>query len=268
MNLLTSIGLTKNVITTVKFDNDININVNLNDWIQKQIYFFGWYELEKNETFFWKKLLNPDSVIFDIGANVGYYSLISARSIGPKGEIFAFEPVKQTFNKLQKNINLNDFKNITAENIAISDKKGHITLYTADETNIGTSSITDHLNYSGEKLSVPSITLDEYLLDKDILKIDMIKIDVEGSEFNVLKGMAETIKKFQPHILIEILDEKLEAVNSNKEELYSFIENFSYQSFEIISSNTCLKLKTPIEGGLIVFKSSEKTFPPDIRVIE
>ncbi|HET6244032.1 MAG: FkbM family methyltransferase [Bacteroidetes bacterium] len=267
LNLLDRLSLTKNVSATVKFDDNINVNVNLNDWIQKQIYFFGIYEIEKTETYFWKKIIKPGFIILDIGANIGYYSLLASKLTGIQGKIYSFEPVKATFNKLLNNIQLNNFQNIFINNIAISDIEGEIELFVADDLNTGTSSITLHHNFSGQKEIAKSLPLDSFVQsNKEIHKIDLIKIDVEGSEFHVLKGMKYVLSEFQPFILIEILDEKLNLVNTNKEEVYAYMEKFNYFPFEIISSDKVKPILVPKEGGLLLFKHAKKDLPAGIII--
>src|ERR1700674_3161993 len=78
LHLIDKTGLTKHYNLSSTFDKNISINLNLDDWIQKQIFYFGRYEIEKIETIFWQNIVKEEQYIFDIGANIGYYSLMAA----------------------------------------------------------------------------------------------------------------------------------------------------------------------------------------------
>src|SRR4030095_14202301 len=267
MLLIDKTGLTKNFNVLSAFDNKININLNLDDWIQKQIFYFGRYEIEKDETLFWQHLIKEEDYVFDIGANIGYYSLQAAARIGKNGKVFAFEPVSSTYKKLIDNIKINSFANIIAENIAISNKEGEIELFVADELSTGSSSISMHVNFSGIKEKVSTIILDEYAADNNIKKVDVVKIDVEGCEPMVIEGMTKIMNDFKPLILIEVLDERLNTTGSSKEALYSLFEKNAYEPFEIKNYNTLRSIRSPKEGGLIVFKHRNCNFPGSFSII-
>lgn len=257
--------LTKNYKITSTFDNGTKINLNLDDWIQKQIFYFGRYEIEKRETVFWQKIIQKNDVILDIGANIGYYSLMASKRIGEKGKIFAFEPVSNTYKKLQDNIYLNNFTNIRSENLAVSNSESEIELFVADEMSTGSSSIAMHVNFSGIKEKVKTIEIDKYCKLNKIEKLDLVKIDVEGCEPMVIEGMNHTMISKKPLILIEVLDERLNKINSSKEKLYELFNKADYEAYEIIDNNSLKKISKPKEGGLIVFKHRNKNFPDNIN---
>lgn len=266
LNLIDKTGLTRNFIITSSFDKNILINLNMEDWIQKQIFYFGRYEIEKKETLFWQNLIKESENIFDIGANIGYYSLMASIRIGNQGKIFAFEPVTVTYNKLIQNIELNKFINIIPERIAMSDMNGEIELFVADEKSTGSSSISNHVNFSGIKEKVKTISVDDYVYNNNIDKLNIVKIDVEGCEPMVIKGMTKTMNNFKPLILIEVLDERLNTVGSSKEKLFDlFIQN-NYSGYQIIEENIVENIKKPMEGGLIIFKHNDTPFPSFIKI--
>ncbi|OQA00073.1 MAG: 2-O-methyltransferase NoeI [Bacteroidetes bacterium ADurb.Bin408] len=255
LNTISKLGLTKNVKKESLFDTDIKINLDLEDWIQKQIFFFGHYEVEKEETRFWKSLVKENDIILDIGANIGYYSLMASKRI-KGGKIYAFEPVNQTYAKLIKNIELNNFQNIVPVNKAVSNKEDTIEIYVANNKNTGTSSITNHIHFCGEKQKAVAITIDSFVNENKLPKIDLIKIDVEGAESLVIEGMQESLAKFNPYILIELIDERLKAAGSSLIQIYDFLEKIGYKPFQI---NNDLKLAPAAkykEGSLIIFKKS------------
>lgn len=266
--LIDKTGLTKNFMIISRYDKNILIKLNLDDWIQKQVFYFGRYEIEKNETLLWHNLIADSQIVIDIGANIGYYTLMSSVRVGTKGKVFSFEPVSTTFKKLSENVKLNQFDNITIENLAVSNAISEIELFVADEKSTGSSSISEHVNFSGIKERVKAITIDHYVKDKAFQRIDVVKIDVEGCEPMVIEGMMDSMRKFRPLVLIEVLDERLKTVGSSKELLYALFDSLDYSAFEILDGRTVEKIESPREGGLIVFKHNSTVFPSQISVSE
>jgi FkbM family methyltransferase len=134
-------------------------------------------------------------VIFDIGAHVGFYSLLAAEITGPTGQVFAFEPLPRNFNYLKKHIEINNYKNVNPFNVAVSDKDGFAFF------NEGENDFTGHLADNGE-IKVKTIGIDEWINSGKLPVPDVLKIDVEGAEFSVLKGAANLLKKRHPVIFL------------------------------------------------------------------
>ena len=253
LNFISWMGLTNKVKTQKTFDEDIKINLDLEDWIQKQIYFFGRYEVEKKETLLWKKILKEGQTIFDIGANIGYYSLMASKRIG-NGKIYAFEPVKQTFERLTKNVKLNNFKNIKLNNLAVSNEVGTVDIYVANSKNTGTSSITKHMHFNGDKQTVKSVTIDHFIKSNNIEAMDIVKIDVEGAEMMVIEGMEKSLRKFNPIVMIELIDERLKAAGSSIKEAYDFFEKLNYKPYQLDRHLEMKPSEKYREGSLVIFK--------------
>ncbi len=142
--------------------------------------------------------INENDCVLDIGAHIGYFSCISSY-LAAKGSVHAFEVDPKCIPLINKSISLNDFKNVTINNKAVSN-------------NIGTEKIPVYetpspaLRISNNKkvfIEVPSITIDSYIASKNITP-NFIKIDVEGAEWKVLKGMTETLKLEHLKLLIEV----------------------------------------------------------------
>ena len=189
----------------------------------------GYYE--KLETEFVKREVKKGDVVIDIGANIGYYSLILAKIVGDKGKVFAFEPAPDNYSLLKKNIEINDYKNVVLENLAISDKNGNIELYLSQES-MGWHRIYPS-KYCGENhIKVKTITLDDYFRDisfKD--KISFVKMDVEGAELGILRGMASILKNNKKlTLLVEFVPQYIRESGSNPQELLDILKK---QMFEI-----------------------------------
>jgi len=176
----------------------VRIKLNPSDWIQGNIFRTGGYEQISVERLF-ELLPSNGGIFFDIGANIGIYSLNMFR----KAEsVYAFEATETTYNHFKDTIDLNNIKNINLFLSAVHNKDNEIVkIYINDDSNVGGNSM-----YYGEILAnqVKTIKIDTFVSEKNISRIDIIKIDVEGNELNVLEGAKESIKKFKPIIFCEI----------------------------------------------------------------
>ncbi len=138
-----------------------------------------------------KKEVNKGDVFIDIGANIGYYSIVASKLVGKNGKIFAFEPDLINYKKLIKNLKRNRCNNIIPLNVAVSDKESKIKLFISEDN------ASDHRTYGIEgrkSVSIKSISLDDYFSKNNVTKVDFIKIDVQGYEPVVFKGMVKTLK--------------------------------------------------------------------------
>ncbi len=150
---------------------------------------------------FMEKYCREDAVVIDIGANIGLVTS-SCAVLSPKGKIYAFEASPSIYKFLRKTVNENKFSNVKIFDIALSDKKRILKFYEDNKFLAGSRVVTN--NYQNDKIiKVPAMPFDKIVKNLDLKKIDIIKLDVEGHELQVLKGAAKTIKKYQPHCLIE-----------------------------------------------------------------
>lgn len=151
-----------------------------------------------------KLILRKGHTLLDIGANVGFHSLSASPFFR---DIYAFEPTPDTFSRLTHNIQLNEFKNVHAVNLALSSKTGTAQLYTSDK-NCGNNSLSEHEinhNIDYKVITIKTRTLDDFVSEHSIQDISLIKIDVEGLEPEVIEGGLQTIQRQTPVILCELL---------------------------------------------------------------
>jgi FkbM family methyltransferase len=183
--------------------------------VENEIFWKGLHGWEKTSLSVWMKLTTISDIIFDIGANTGIYALISG-SVNKNSKVFAYEPVKRVYEKLDKNIRKNQF-DIIAEEVAISNFSGTATIYDRPTDHI--YSVTVNKNLAGfEAAVIPTTvsvkTLSDIIKENKLEKIDLIKIDVETHEPEVLQGMSEYLGLFKPMLLIEVLTEDVaEGIN-------------------------------------------------------
>ena len=209
-----------------RYDSDLKINADLEEWIQQHIYFFGTWDEPGSR--FLKSQLKPGDVFLDIGANIGSYSMVASKIVGLQGEVHAFEPVARVFSKLMQNIELNKLINISANRNAVYETSGTLELYVSSKENEGMSSIFHHDTESGEVERVEAITIDEYIEKKNLKRVDMIKIDIEGAEWFALRGMQNTINLFKPLILMEVSDDVMLNGPFKGKDIFDLMKSMNY----------------------------------------
>lgn len=251
------LGIFKGQVRRTRLSDHTFVDLKLDDWVQQIVYFFGRYEFEKHETAAWTRQAAKSSVIADIGSNFGYYSLI-ATDVNPQCTIHAFEPAPKTYQSLVKNIHLNNYKNIRAHNIGLSDTNGVLPLYLASDTNTGMTSLSRPSDYSGSSVNVDVKVFDEFAEQNHITSLDLVKIDVEGNEFNVLKGMERSIAAFRPVFFIEILQNNLETFKASRDDIFNFFKARNYKCIEYSKNGTPVEITEPKDIGLAVFYPPEK----------
>ncbi len=144
--------------------------------------------------------LEPGSVFFDIGANIGFFSTIAARAVGPKGRFYAFEPSENSAANAERNARLNGFDQVTVVRAAVCDKNGKAWLQTAlppDQHSL----VSDR---PAQGVEVETFSIDGFILETSAPLPDLVMIDVEGAEIEVLIGMHRTIERCKPIILCEV----------------------------------------------------------------
>ena len=188
---------------------------------------------EKNETNFVKDSVNKGDLVIDIGANIGYYTLMFAKLVGDTGKIYAFEPDPKNFSILEKNIQVNGYNNIILEKKAVSNKLGKSTLY-MNENSAGSS--MHKPNNVVNQIYVDLITLDSYF-EVNAITPDFIKIDIEGYELNALKGMESILQSSdKTKIMIEYNPLTKKEFNSDPMDNLTFLSELGFKFKDLNSS--------------------------------
>ncbi len=204
------------------------LNLNIKESTQCMYYFSAPY-LPLCSLFKSAKEKNKNGVFVDIGANVGFYSLLAALFFD---RVYAFEPTPSTYKRLMGNISDSEKSNIVPYSYALSDQNGTMKLY-ENPTNLGGNSFNGFSEEFKKKslrsewfsYDVPVKKYDDVVKESRIEQIDLIKIDVEGHESQVLKGSLESIEKFKPLLFIE---------TTNLDQYKSIVEVLpqEYQAFD------------------------------------
>lgn len=163
-----------------------------------------WGEREILETRVFNGVVKKGMTVVDLGANVGYYTLMASYLVGNEGMVYAIEPLPANYSSLSQNVKMNDLKNVETHQMAISNKDGMASFFLGAADNLGT--LMDHTEYVGktsEKIDVLTTTLDQFLASRG--QIDFLRMDIEGSECEVFDGMGKTFKQqVPPRILFEV----------------------------------------------------------------
>lgn len=168
---------------------------------------------EKLATQVMRQEIKEGMTVVDIGANLGYYTLLEASIVGEKGQVYALEPVPKNFDILCKNININGFKNIKSYCIAVSNKSGTAKITLTNASNWGSmleieaEAVSDYMkqkmrSLARQTIEIETITLDEFLVKETVNRVNLIRMDVEGYEVEVVKGMLKTLKNTPPPLML------------------------------------------------------------------
>jgi FkbM family methyltransferase len=173
------------------------------DIIQQYIYYFGVWE--PHITAWVSRRLAPGDTFVDVGANIGYYSLLASRLVGDTGTVVAIEASRRTFDDLLMNLELNGISNVRAVNAAASESEGTAKIYRGHEHNTGLSTTLERRGFDLE-CEVQAAPLSAILKPKELQGARLVKIDVEGAEWSVVAGMGSLITGGRPdvEIIIEV----------------------------------------------------------------
>jgi FkbM family methyltransferase len=163
-------------------------------------YLLGTYEPQLQAII--KEYVAAGDTVYDVGANVGYASLLLAKRVGPGGRVIAFEPVPRNIDAFRENVKINDLANVRLLEFAASDRRGEATIRVAD--NFAEASLVWHRNDpSAQELTIRTVAIDELVEAGDLAHPRFVKIDVEGAEGNVLRGMRRMLAAAKPILFVE-----------------------------------------------------------------
>jgi FkbM family methyltransferase len=189
---------------------------------------------ETAETELLKKIVKKGDIVVDVGANIGWYTLLSAHLTGKNGKVVAFEPEPTNYALLKKSIEKNAFENVLPFNCCASNITGTQTLW-LDKENLGANSTVKKI--SEEAINVEAVTLDSALSKLEIQTVDLLKVDVEGAEPEVFEGAQEYL--LTRKIRNIFLEWNGKAWATHEKLLQKLLEY--YDIFQIISSPFLVK---------------------------
>ena len=148
---------------------------------------------EEQTSRLFKETVREGDVVVDLGANIGFFTLLASRLVGDAGRVYAFEPEPTNYSLLLKNIELNGCANVVAVPKAVSDREGiSVLALSRRDTGAHTLRRSGLKGEFGESIAVETITVDDYFRDREA-RVDVVKMDVEGAEACVFRGMRRVL---------------------------------------------------------------------------
>ncbi|MFP5363774.1 MAG: FkbM family methyltransferase [Thermoleophilia bacterium] len=157
-----------------------------------------------------RRLLAPGAVFYDVGANVGFFTILGARLVGPQGRVVAFEPVPECARAVARNIALNGFAHASVREQAVGAAAGSARLLVVGEASWSHLASTGRHADVRDEIDVRVVSIDDLVGTGEIPPPDVLKIDTEGAELQAVEGMRATIAANRPAIVCELHDTNAE----------------------------------------------------------
>lgn len=208
------------------------------DWVSNRVYWRGWdgYEPESVRLFY--RLAEHARVTLDVGAYVGFYTLLAAHA-NPEGRVFAFEPMPGIQARLRRHVELNRLGNAECVAAAVGDVDGTAEFFHVPADLPTSSSLSfEFMGSHGGLVSfkTPVLKLDTFVRDRNLDRVDLLKIDTESTEPQVLRGMAETLRRDRPTMLCEVLKGR-----GSEDELERILRPLGYQFYLLTPTGPALQ---------------------------
>jgi len=247
-----------------KMPEGFQMYLSLQDHIEKQLFWYGSYEQREMEVLL--QCIEPESIVVDAGANIGYVSLLAA-SVAVNGRVWAIEPGQKALVLLKRNLAINPALPIDVLSIALGNDEKSCIYYPSSSDNRGMSGLTPAENHNGEEELVAMTTLDKVSNELQIYRIDVVKLDIEGAELLALQGMKHILKNNRPWLFVEIAKSNLARFAQEPQELLDYLTLYNYEAFQIVGKRLLKKSSFLPESSLILFKPLEKAFPESLKVV-
>lgn len=171
------------------------LQCNSHDFVQRRIRFFGIFE--HNLTYYSLGKIKKGDIYLDIGANVGYFTLLASQCVGLEGKVISIEADPKTFEKLLYNIKINSCQNVYARNVAATATSCYVNIERTEPNNSGSNSIV----IGSDKNGIQGVPFKEIVAD-DIKRVRFIKIDIEGSEAPILNAIIDSLSELPDDLVI------------------------------------------------------------------
>jgi FkbM family methyltransferase len=240
--------------------------------LQQYVYYFGVWE--PHITRWISQRLKPGDVFIDVGANIGYYTLLGASIVGASGTVVAIEASPKTFSHLQTNLARNRARNVRAVNAAAAETEGSVKLFRGPATHIGLATIFEEEGLRQEcefECEVRSAPLTALLQPDEIQRARVIKIDVEGAERAVVAGMAPLLNSGRKdlEITVEIGPERLARQGRRAQDILDVFRDAGFHAYRLENDYSALghlpgrsykrpaRIRGPIESEVDVLFSRQ-----------
>jgi FkbM family methyltransferase len=209
------------------------LHVTTRDFVQRYIYIYGIWE--PNLTHWLSRRLSPGDVFIDVGANVGYFTLLAARLVGPSGRVVAVEASPELFAELAANLSLNSCTNVRALNVAASDSSGRMALYRRSLGQLGETTTVRLNEDERPDFEVEAQPLSDLLSEGEILQARAIKIDVEGAEYAVIQGLVGLLPSMRDEVelIVEVNPELLFLQGRSADQIVSSLKAYGFHVYRL-----------------------------------
>jgi FkbM family methyltransferase len=204
----------------------ISVRAPIRDDMTRYWYFWGYAHYEAATIRLLTELLRRKRVFVDVGANLGYYTLLAGRLLEGRGVVHAFEPWGDMFDHLHANVMVNGFRQVYAHRLALADWDGQARLFIPRAHEWTNASLIKGFVPSDGYEWVPTMRFDAFCALHAVDRVDLIKLDVEGAELCVLEGMGDLLDRWQPDIILEVLEPYAAAIDT-------FFAGSAYRKFRI-----------------------------------
>ena len=176
-----------------------------------------------------RKVLRRGDLMVDVGANIGFFCIVAARSVGPGGRVVAFEPSADSRDQLLANVALNRLENVEVHSEALGATSARAFFYPGPAADSGLAS----LRPLPDSLPIPvsQVRFDD--IERGPRPVRLVKIDVEGGELSVLQGMTRCLDADRPDVVVEVTDSFLRTMNGSAAELFGFLQAHGYRMYRI-----------------------------------
>lgn len=205
--------------------------------ISRTIAVSGWWE--PSETKFLKKIVKEGMTAVDIGANIGYFTILLSKLVGPNGRVISFEPNPNSFSILKRNIMENKLDNVLPVQKAVTNYEGKTKLYVSTDNHGDNRIFGFQIEETDENRH--EIIVDTTFLDRELLneKIDVMKIDAQGSELHIMEGGTETIQKNRAlKIILEFWPVALTVQGKRPRDLLTKIHKLGFNIYDLSGSES------------------------------
>ncbi|BDB67093.1 hypothetical protein Hc94105_1304 [Helicobacter cinaedi] len=185
-------------------------------------------------------LVKDEYVIFDVGGNIGWYSIALAKA-KRNLIIHAFEPIPSTYEQFVANAQYNGVQ-ITINNCALFDKQCDLKFYVYEQDFGNASATIMHEEKDNKEIICKTTTLDMYAKEQNLTRLDFIKCDIEGAEFFALKGGLKTLEQYKPILFVEMLRKWAGKYNYHPNDIIDLLGSLGYMCYFVCHRESTLKL--------------------------
>ena len=230
-------GTTPRVLRVSDFDGTLKLDLDLSEHMQSQIFWHGFYSLEVAEVL--RRTLRTGDTFLDCGANIGELTLLGSKLVGDTGRVFAFEPLDDLADQLDRHLAMNQIRNVEVQRVGVSAKAGTSPIFVAAEAfsdgtrHRGLATLFQTPTRGIETATIDLVSIDDFVRDRALTEIRLIKLDIEGAELPAIEGAQHTLRQLKPFLIVEIGRETCESAGYEPKDIASYIVALGYRLYRI-----------------------------------